>query len=66
MDQYSVIVVGDETAPVRRFNVRTSTVRRVLGAVAVATAMLVAAGVDYVIVRVAHAELPGLRVDVCR
>jgi len=64
MDQYSVIVVGDETAPVRRFTVDKNILQRALGAAAVAVAMFVIASVDYVNVRMEHGELPGLRVEV--
>ena len=35
-----MIVVGDETAPVRRFNISKSTLRRALVSAAVAAAML--------------------------
>lgn len=66
MDQYSVIVVGDETAPVRRFNISKSTLRRALVSAAVTAAMLVVAGVDYVSVRLVHGELPGLRIEVAQ
>ncbi len=64
MDQYSVIVVGNETAPVRRFSVNKQTLQRALGSAAAAVAMLIVASVDYVNVRLEHGELPGLRVVV--
>jgi septal ring factor EnvC (AmiA/AmiB activator) len=64
MDQYSVIVVGNETAPVRRFTVDKNMLKRALGTVAAVVAMLVIASVDYVNVRMEHGDLPGLRVEV--
>ena len=64
MDQYSVIVVGNETAPVRRFTVDKNTLQRALGTAAAVVAMLVIASVDYVNVRLEHGDLPGLRVEV--
>jgi len=66
MEQYSIIVVGDETAPVRRFSVNKQTVRRALGSAVVFVAMLVLASVDYVNVRRTHGELPGLRTTVAQ
>jgi murein DD-endopeptidase MepM/ murein hydrolase activator NlpD len=61
MERYSLIVVSDETAPIRRFDVRKTMVRRALyGAIAVAALFLVG-GVDYVLVRIDHIELKRLR-----
>lgn len=61
MERYSLIVVSDETAPIRRFDVRKTMVRRALyGAIAVAALFLVAT-VDYVLVRIDHIELGRLR-----
>jgi murein DD-endopeptidase MepM/ murein hydrolase activator NlpD len=63
MDTYSLIVVSDETAPVRRFEVRKDLVKRAMwggGAVAV---LLLGFLVDYVRVRVDNSELDGLRAE---
>jgi murein DD-endopeptidase MepM/ murein hydrolase activator NlpD len=61
MDRYSLIVVTDETAPIRRFDVRKQMVRRALWGAAVAALLLVLGLVDYVRVRVDHGELQALR-----
>ncbi len=63
MERYSLIVVADETAPIRRFDVRKTSVRRAVQA-AVVVAMLALVGlVDYVRVRVEHPELARLRAE---
>lgn len=64
MDRYSVIVVGDGTSPVRRFDVQAKKVRQALWSAAIGAAMLVAGSVDYVNVRVQHFELDDLRLEV--
>ncbi len=64
MDSYSIIVVADETAPVRRFEIRKDLVRKLVW-VAGGLALLLTAGlVDYIYVRIAHSELNELRVEV--
>lgn len=61
MERYSLIVVSDETAPIRRFDVRKKMVRRALqGGVALLVLFLVAT-IDYVRVRIDHVELGRLR-----
>jgi septal ring factor EnvC (AmiA/AmiB activator) len=64
MDRYSVIVVSDETAPVRRFEVLKETVRRGLWVAGVSAALLTLCLGDYVRVRIAHSELERLRREV--
>jgi len=64
MDRYSIIVVAEETAPVRRFDVRKDLVRRLLWvAGGVALLLLLCLG-DYIRVRIAYPELERLRVEV--
>jgi murein DD-endopeptidase MepM/ murein hydrolase activator NlpD len=63
MDRYSVIVVADETAPVRRFEVRKDLFKRVLYGAGVAAVLLTLCLGDYVRVRVAHSELGRLRAE---
>jgi septal ring factor EnvC (AmiA/AmiB activator) len=61
MERYSLIVVSDETSPIRRFDVRKTMVRRAIQAgVAVAVLFLIGT-VDYVRVRIEHVELERLR-----
>ncbi|MDH3520589.1 MAG: M23 family metallopeptidase [Myxococcales bacterium] len=61
MDTFSLIVVSDETSPVRRFEVRKTLVKRCLWGAGIAAALLVLLLVDYVRVRVDNRELDGLR-----
>jgi murein DD-endopeptidase MepM/ murein hydrolase activator NlpD len=61
MDRFSLIVVSDETSPVRRFEIRKTSVRRALWAAGVATFLGVVCAVDYVRVRIENLELDGLR-----
>lgn len=61
MDKYSLIVVSDETAPVRRFEIRKDLVRRSLWGAGVTAVLLLGLLADYVRVRVDNAELDGLR-----
>lgn len=63
MERYSLIVVTEETAPVRRFDVRKDIVKRALVAGAIAAALLLIGMVDYVRLRVDNHELAGLRVE---
>lgn len=63
MERYSLIVVSDETSPIRRFDVRKTVVRRAMH-VGIALAMVALLGlVDYVRVRIEHVELARLRVE---
>ena len=63
MDNYSLIVVSDETAPVRRFELPKVWVRRsIAGAIVTAVALLILVG-DYVRVRLDNRELDGLRTE---
>jgi biotin carboxyl carrier protein len=61
MDRYSLIVVTDETAPVRRFDVRKEIVRRVAWGAGIAAFLLMIGLVDYVRVRVAQVEFKALQ-----
>jgi len=64
MDSYSIIVVAEETAPVRRFEVRKDLVRKLVWAAGGLALILTACLCDYIYVRIAHAELNRLRVEV--
>jgi biotin carboxyl carrier protein len=63
MDRYSVIVVADETAPVRRFEVRKDLFKRGVYGVGIAAVLLTLCLGDYVRVRIAHSELGRLRAE---
>ncbi len=63
VQHYSLIVVSDETSPVRRFDVRRSTVKRAIWGAAAVAAVLLLLFVDYVLVRIDHVELEGLRIE---
>ena len=64
MDSYSIIVVGEETAPVRRFEIRKVFVRRLIWCAAVGAVLLTVCLGDYIRVRITYAELGRLRVEV--
>jgi len=64
MDRYSIIVVAEETAPVRRFEIRKDLVRRLAWCAGGAALLLIVCFGDYIRVRIAHSELDGLRVEV--
>jgi murein DD-endopeptidase MepM/ murein hydrolase activator NlpD len=64
MDRYSIIVVAEETAPVRRFEVRKDLIRRLAWCAGVAALLLLVCLGDYIRVRVAYPELERLRVEV--
>ncbi|MFV1978782.1 MAG: M23 family metallopeptidase [Myxococcota bacterium] len=64
MDRYSIIVVAEETAPVRRFEIRKDLVRRLVWCAGVVALLLTACLGDYIRVRIAHSELGQLRVEV--
>ena len=61
MDRFSLIVVSDETSPVRRFEIRKSTVRRALWGAGIAAVVGIGVAVDYVRVRLDNFELDSLR-----
>jgi len=63
MDVYTLMLVGDEQSPVRRFQIRKRMLRRVLFALAGFVLLLSLLSVDYVRVRRNNAELAGLRVE---
>jgi murein DD-endopeptidase MepM/ murein hydrolase activator NlpD len=63
MDTFSLIVVSDETAPVRRFEIRKIFVKRGLWGAGVLAFLLLALCADYVRVRVDNRELNGLRAE---
>jgi murein DD-endopeptidase MepM/ murein hydrolase activator NlpD len=63
MQRYSLIVVTDETKPIRRFDVARRTLVRALQAAGLCALLLTFGLVDYVRVRMNHAELLRLRVE---
>ena len=63
MERYSLIIVSDETSPIRRFEVAKTSVRRLVYALATAALLLVVGLVDYVRVRIDQVELERLRVE---
>jgi murein DD-endopeptidase MepM/ murein hydrolase activator NlpD len=62
-DQYSLIIVGDELSPIRRFDVPKVKVRRAVRAGIVLAVVLAVGLVDYVRLRIDHLELDDLRVE---
>jgi septal ring factor EnvC (AmiA/AmiB activator) len=64
MDSYSIIVVAEETAPVRRFEIRKDLVRRLVWVAGGLALLLTVCLVDYIYVRIAHSELNELRAEV--
>lgn len=63
MDTFSLIVVTDETAPVRRFEIRKVLVKRWLWGAGIFAFLFLVLCVDYVRVRVDNRELDGLRAE---
>ena len=63
MERFSLIVVADETSPIRRFDVRKVAVRRALWVAAAIAFVFVLGLVDYVRVRIDHVELEKLRIE---
>jgi len=61
MDKFSLIVVSDETQPVRRFEVRKVMVKRAVAAAGVFVLAILALSVDYVRMRIDNRELDSLR-----
>ena len=63
MERYSLIVVADETAPIRRFDIRKSVVHRALWGVGLLSVLLMAGLVDYVALRVEQPEFVFLKAE---
>ena len=61
MDRFSLIVVSDETSPVRRFEIRKSSVRRGLWVAGISALVGLGVAIDYVRVRLDNRELGALR-----
>jgi murein DD-endopeptidase MepM/ murein hydrolase activator NlpD len=61
MERYSLIVVSDVTAPIRRFEILKKVVHRALAALGVGAVLLTLGMVDYVSLRREHSELARLR-----
>jgi septal ring factor EnvC (AmiA/AmiB activator) len=61
MERFSLIVVSDETAPIRRFDVKKRSVRNAVAGAAILLVCLVLGLVDYVRVRIDQVELESLR-----
>ena len=57
MERYSLIVVTDETSPIRRFDIRKDLAQRAVWGAAIAVCLLLVGGVDYVRVRADQGEL---------
>ena len=63
MDTFSLIVVSDETAPVRRFEIRKILVKRWLWGAGIFAFLVLGLCADYVRVRLDNRELGGLRAE---
>ena len=63
MDRFSLIVVSDETSPVRRFEIRKITVKRAVIGAGVAALVGLGVAIDYVRVRIDNSELGALRAE---
>src|SRR5882762_4544476 len=63
MDTYSLIVVSDETSPVRRFSLRKVLIKRAAIGAGVFAATLLGLSIDYVRLRVDNHELSSLRAE---
>jgi len=63
METYTLIVVGDERAPMRRFQVPRTRVRRVVYAAVASVLALILAGAHYAYTLRENAELAGFRVE---
>jgi murein DD-endopeptidase MepM/ murein hydrolase activator NlpD len=61
MDTLSLIVVSDETSPVRRFSLRRVMIKRVVIGAAISVVALVGLSIDYVRLRLDNHELGSLR-----
>ena len=63
MERYSLIVVADETSPIRRFDIRKDLARRGIWALAIGAFLLVIGLVDYVRIRIDYGSLEAMRVE---
>jgi murein DD-endopeptidase MepM/ murein hydrolase activator NlpD len=63
MERYSLIVITDETAPIRRFDLRKDRVHHGLRIAAALAVVFLIGGIDYVRVRVDHGALADLRAE---
>jgi murein DD-endopeptidase MepM/ murein hydrolase activator NlpD len=61
MDTYSLIVVSDETSPVRRFSLRKVLIKRAAIGAGIFAATLLGLSIDYVRLRIDNHELGSLR-----
>ena len=61
MERYSLIVVADETAPIRRYDILKSVVHRALWGAGLLTVLLLVGLVDYVGLRVEQPEFEVLK-----
>lgn len=62
MQHYTLILVGDETSPIRRIQVSVQTTKRLTWGLGVAVLVFMLASFDYYRARIDNAELAGLRV----
>ena len=62
MEHYTLILVGDETSPIRRIQVSVQTTKRLTWGLGVAVLVFMLASFDYYRARIDNAELAGLRV----
>ena len=62
MQHYTLILVGDETSPIRRIQVSVQTIKRLTWGLGVAVLVFMLASFDYYRARIDNAELAGLRV----
>ena len=60
-DTLSLIVVADETAPVRRFEIRKILIKRAIWGAGIITGLLLVMLIDYVRIRIDNRELGSLR-----
>jgi murein DD-endopeptidase MepM/ murein hydrolase activator NlpD len=63
MKHYTLMLVGDERSPVRRFQISETAIKRALAAISVALLICAAATWDYWRMRSQNAELASLRVE---
>ncbi|HXH28490.1 MAG TPA: M23 family metallopeptidase, partial [Candidatus Polarisedimenticolia bacterium] len=63
MDKFSLIVVSDETSPVRRYELRKDLVRKSFWAAGIVAVLLLGLMIDYVRVRLDNRELDSLRTE---
>lgn len=63
MERYSLIVITDETAPIRRFDIPKKRIQQVIWSLGVVAVLFLVAGVDYVSVRRTQPEFHALKVE---